>query len=207
MAQNRFAKYAQPQPQLGGVFIPKAGDPYKAKDDGRKDAELGLKRQALELRKQQFNAEQELRKQAADLRGANGPKLSPQAEKKRLNDQAMRSDLSAVEKQIGVVENLYNHHFKGVGPGSLLEYLGTPARKQFDSANELLSSMVKPLIRGPSEGSWTDADQAKLDKLVLGGSKLDADNEQRLSGLHALTDARKIKHGVPEKGWSVKRIK
>ncbi len=200
--------------QRGGVFIPKATDPYKGKEDSRQDAELGLKREGLALRRDQIASAEadrreanELRRQAFQLRQQEAKRGSPEMQKKTLGDQSMRSDLGGIQKQIARVEDLYNRNFRGVGPGSLLEYLPTPARSQFDTANELLSTSIKPLIRGPGEGTWTDADQAKLDKLILGGGRDDAANEESLRGLKALVQQRQAKHGAPAKGWTVKRIK
>lgn len=116
------------------------------------------------------------------------------------------SDLMATEKQVGRVKQLYDQDFKGVGPGSLLEYLPTPQRKRFDSANTMLSTMMKPLIRAPGEGPWTDADQARLDSLVLGGGRQDADNEERLRSIDTLLQQRKAKHS-PAGKWKVTRVK
>lgn len=140
---------------------------------------------------------------------AMGGKPSVQVVKKQLNDQAQLSDLNAVESQLGRVDELYKKNFKGVGPGSLLEYLPTPQRKQFDGSSEMLSMMMKPLIRAPGEGAWTDADQNRLDKMSPSGGNQDADNEERMRAIRNLIEFRRQKHGAPadKSGWSVKRIK
>ncbi len=98
----------------------------------------------------------------------------------------------AVERQLGVLEGLYNKNFKGVGPGSLLEYLPTQARRQFDAAANGMRPLLKPLVRDPGEGTFTDADQALLDQMIPQGSMQDSDNEQRIANIRAMIgDARK----------------
>mgnify|MGYP001029232988 CR=1 FL=1 len=98
----------------------------------------------------------------------------------------------AVERQLGVLESLYNKNFKGVGPGSLLEYLPTQARRQFDAAADGMRPLLKPLVRDPGEGTFSDADQALLDQMIPDGGRQDADNEQRIANIRAMiSDARK----------------
>src|SRR5262249_60720949 len=39
-------------------------------------------------------------------------------------------------------------------------------RRAISGATETLSAVIKPLIRKPGEGAWSDADQAKLSAIV-----------------------------------------
>lgn len=89
----------------------------------------------------------------------------------------------AVERQLQTIEGLYNKNFKGVGPGSLLEYLPTQSRKQFDEAANGMRPLLKPLIRSPGEGTFTDADQALLDQQIPQGGAQDSANEQRIANI------------------------
>jgi hypothetical protein len=141
--------------------------------------------------------------------GVLAPRKPSTAEVKQdLNNKAALADLVSVERQVGEVEKLYNQNFKGVGPGSLLEYLPTPARKQFDAATNALSPVLKPLIRGPGEGTWSDGDQRVLEKLIPDGGSLDADIEQRIKAIRGLIGDKKLKHGGAEAtGWKVTRTK
>jgi hypothetical protein len=137
---------------------------------------------------------------------AGGAILKPN--KQQLADKGALADLVSVERQVGEVEKLYNENFKGVGPGSLLEYLPTPARKQFDAATNALSPVLKPLIRGPGEGTWSDGDQKMLEKLIPNGGAMDGDIEQRIKAIRGLIGDKKLKHGGAEAtGWKVTRTK
>lgn len=132
--------------------------------------------------------------------GAAPPRKQTAAEvKSQLGLQEKARGAAALEQQLNVVEGLYNKNFKGVGPGSLLEYLPTPARRQFDAAVTGLRPLLKPLIRNPGEGTFTDADQALLDKQVPGGSLQDAENEQRIANLRRMIESAKGPAGAPQK--------
>lgn len=140
--------------------------------------------------------------------GAAPGKANPAEIKQGITNRNQLADLNAIDKQLGRVEQLYNENFKGVGPGSLLEYLPTQKSQQFNSANRFLSTMMKPLIRAPGEGAWTDADQARLDSLALSNRRMDGDNEEALRGIRTLIEERRKKHGAtPQSGWKVTRIK
>lgn len=118
----------------------------------------------------------------------------------------------AVEQQLRTIEGLYNKNFKGVGPGSLLEYLPTQSRKQFDEAANGMRPLLKPLIRSPGEGTFTDADQALLDQQIPNGGAQDAANEQRIANIrNMIANARRASAALGNGGGSlpqtIKRIK
>jgi hypothetical protein len=139
--------------------------------------------------------------------GALAPsKPSAAAEKQGITNRNTLADLVSVERQLGRVESLYDKGFKGVGPGSLLEYLPTPAGKQFDAATSALSPLLKPLIRGPGEGQWSDKDQEMLDTLIPDRRAMDGDIEERIKAIRGLITDKKAKHGGST-GWKVTRIK
>jgi len=129
--------------------------------------------------------------------------------KQQINNRNSLADLVSVERQINRLDELYKKDFKGVGPGSLLEYLPTPARKRFDAAGNGMRPLLKPLIREPGEGSWTEGDQALLDSLIPTGSAQDSETEERINNIRALIRDKRNKYGgnAPAKGWSIRRIK
>lgn len=117
----------------------------------------------------------------------------------------------AVERQLQTIESLYNKNFKGVGPGSLLEYLPTQTRRQFDEAANGMRPLLKPLIRSPGEGTFTDADQALLDQQIPNGGAQDAANEQRIANIrNMIANARRASTALGNGGslpQTIKRIK
>ena len=136
-----------------------------------------------------------------------GPAAKPPAMQKRaLAQKDNLADLVSPGRQLNDLERIYNKNFKGVGVGSLLEYLPTPARSQFDSAANGMRPLLKPLIRGPGEGAWSDKDQELLDSMIPSGSVQDSGNEQRLKQMRALLEDKRAKNGA-NAGWSVREIK
>jgi hypothetical protein len=110
----------------------------------------------------------------------------------------------AVERQLNVIEQLYKKNFKGIGPSSLLEYLPTQARTQFDAAANGMRPLLKPLIRSPGEGTFTDADQALLDEQIPQGSMQDANNEQRIANIREMiANARRLSAAMGGGGRTV----
>lgn len=125
---------------------------------------------------------------------ATGPGAKPSAarDKQAIAAEGKVRGAIAVERQLKRIRELYNKNFKGVGPGSLIEYLPTQSRRQFDAAANNLRPLLKPLIRDPGEGSFTEGDQALLDQLIPQGGMQDAENEERFRGLEAMVaDARR----------------
>lgn len=159
-----------------------------------------------------------IRKTRAERIKAERDAARPDAEEaKRLEENRKQiSDLSAVAKQLNRVQELYSQDLKGVGIGSLGEYLPTPKMERFHSQAKALAVMMKPLIRGPGEGTWTDKDQELLDRLVPSRFKPDLDNEERIETAKRFLMEKFEKYGggarrVPVKpkqqrlpdGWSI----
>lgn len=71
-----------------------------------------------------------------------------------------QSNLTALARQFGVVQDRYNRDLKGVGPASLLEYLPLPRNKAFNSAASGLSEVAQASFRVPGVGSQSDLELA-----------------------------------------------
>jgi hypothetical protein len=147
--------------------------------------------------------------QMAGVGGASpGGKMSGQRDKQAIaNESKLRAAL-AVERQMRDLRAKYEKNFKGVGPGSLIEYLPTQARKSFDAASNGMRALLKPLVRGPGEGAFTDADQALLDSMIPNGGAYDSDNEQRFRNIEGLVqDARRGAGTLRQVTPTIKRIR
>lgn len=91
-------------------------------------------------------------------------------------------------------------------------------RNNITGATEALAAAIKPLIRGPGEGVWTDADQARLVSIVgdLAQSSSKEEFKQRLNavrdrvssnfGLDIPFDAMSDKPAAGGGGWSMERL-
>lgn len=139
----------------------------------------------------------EIREKAANAEKAEREARRPSGEglKRQQADSDALADLRSVAKQMNRVQELYNQDLKGSGIGSIGEYLPTPRNRRFDSQAGALATLLKPLIRGPGEGTWTDADQRLLDRLVPSSWAPDIDNEERFETIKRLVGERAAKHG------------
>lgn len=144
-------------------------------------------------------AEANARKAEADL-AATG-------RKEAAGNRAALADLGLLSKQLNRVQELYRSDLAGSGLSSIGEYLPSPKNQRFDSQARNLAALLKPLIRGPGEGTWTDADQKMLDRLVPSSWASDTDNQERFESLKRLIGERATKYGgsfdrVPVEGGS-----
>lgn len=121
----------------------------------------------------------------------------PEAAKREAENRGQVHDLKAVAQQLNRVQELYRQDLQGVSLGSLGEYLPTPKMERFQSQAKALAVMMKPLIRGPGEGTWTDKDQALLDRLVPDRNKPDEDNEERIETAKRFLMGKFEKYGAP----------
>lgn len=179
-------------------------------DDARKsrlEADTAAATQADVIRKaraERIRAERE----------ANQP--SPEEIKRRADNRSQVQDLRMVAEQLNHVQQLYAKDLRGTGVGSVAEYLPTPKMQRFEAQAKALAVLLKPLIRAPGEGPWTDKDQALLDRLVPTRFTSDKDNEDRLQSTKRFIMSKVRKHGgearlVPAEpkrpalpdGWSI----
>ncbi|HEX8418567.1 MAG TPA: hypothetical protein VF638_00985 [Sphingomonas sp.] len=132
---------------------------------------------------------------------APAPRLSAAESKAQVALSAKLRGAMSVERQLRDIRSQYDKNFKGVGPASLLEYLPTQQRKQFDATANGMRPLLKPLVRDPGEGAFTDADQALLDSLIPDGGKMDSENEQRFRNIEGMiSDARRNAVKAPPAG-------
>lgn len=165
------------------------------------ESEIVNDRERVRLDRQQFTAGLAEKGLMLDPQGNVVPRpggsvlpSKPDA-KQRVADERQISDLRSVANQLNRVQELYSNDFKGAGLGSVGEYLPTSRRQRFDSQNRALATLMKPLIRGPSEGTWTDADQALLDRLVPSSWAPDLDNEERIATAKRFIEEKVAKFG------------
>lgn len=116
----------------------------------------------------------------AILAERNARRPDPETAKRNDENAKQIHDLKAIAQQLNRVQELYRQDLQGVGIGSLGEYLPTPKMERFQSQAKALAVMLKPMIRAPGEGPFTDKDQEILDRLVPDRNKPDADNEERI---------------------------
>ena len=118
--------------------------------------------------------------------GAMPPRQSAPVVKQQMALQGKARGAESVERALNDLQKLYDRDFKGVGPGSLLEYLPTQRRSTFDAAAEGLRPLLKPMIRDPGEGAFTEGDQALLDRMIPNGGMMDGANEQRFKNIRGM---------------------
>jgi hypothetical protein len=104
----------------------------------------------------------------------------------------------SIERMLNRVSRLYNRDLKGVGPGSVLEYLPSQRNSQFNEAANAMRPFLKGIIRDPGEGAFTDADQALLNSLVPDTHQLDGANEERMRQLRGIISDARRNAGVPD---------
>ncbi|GAO78645.1 hypothetical protein [Sphingopyxis sp. C-1] len=77
-------------------------------------------------------------------------------------DAAKVGTLKTVIDQINHIENLFNEHQKGVGLGSVLDYLPTQGNTAFDTAGAGLADLGTAAFKVPGMGPQSDADAARF---------------------------------------------
>ena len=165
------------------------------------ESEIVNDRERVRLDRQQFEAGLAEKGLMLDARGnvvprPGGSVLPPKPDaKQQIADKRQIDDLRTVANQLNRVQELYNSDFRGSGLSSVGEYLPTPRNQRFDSQTKALATLMKPLIRGPNEGTWTDADQALLDRLVPNSWAPDLDNEERIASAKRFIEEKVAKHG------------
>ncbi len=196
---------AQARQNPGGAIIKRAdpGAAYEAPkailDIQRTEQQIALDRiradresqlDPLKVRVAQLavqKAEQELRK---------GPTLSDGQMAAAANAKAKITGALELQRQLNRIKTIYDADFKGWGPiQSVMEVLPTGPNQRFSAVGESMRASLKPIIRGPSEGSFTDSDQALLDSLIPQPGSSDPKNEERFSELQARIDAAKSMFG------------
>ena len=116
------------------------------------------------------------------INGLNEVKViqeAPKAEKGAVNKETAAMN---VARQLGELRTIFNRSFAGAGPmQSLSEFLPSDDRQKFQALVRTMRADLKPLIRGPGEGTFTEGDQRLLDELLPDPNRFDAYNEQIFS--------------------------
>ena len=87
-----------------------------------------------------------------------------------------------VQRQLTELRTIYDRSFKGA---DAFEYLPSADKSRFQAIARSMRADLKPLIRGPGEGTFTEGDQALLDQLIPNPDEFDAYNEQIFDELDA----------------------
>ncbi len=124
---------------------------------------------------------------------------------------ARQQNLTALAAKYAEVKGMYDKNLKGVGPGSLLEYLPLPANKAFDSAAAGMSDLAMAAFRVPGVGAQSDADQRNF---MRANEPHAADQDQQIEAKLGNIRNRIKAAGVPipgeadaAAGWKITRIK
>jgi hypothetical protein len=183
--------------QLGRPVIRSNPQPSPQTGPQRQKDEIAVRRDQLNLGVDSATSGDRIRKARAERiaaeRAANQP--NPEDAKIRAGNKGQRADLKMIAQQLNRVQQLYNKDLKGVGIGSVAEYLPTPKMQRFEAQAKALAVLLKPLIRNPGEGTWTDADQKLLDRLVPTRFTSDTDNVERIETAKRFLMGKFAKHG------------
>jgi len=139
------------------------------------------------------------------IMGADG---QPMAEKipgtKSPNDPPPQTvgNIMSVIDQINHIEALFNKHQKGVGLGSIAEYLPTQGNKAFDTAGAALGDMGTAAFKVPGLGSQSDQDAARF-VAANQPSRWDTDSEvlEKLGALKRRVNNTLEAMGLPPAKW------
>ena len=146
-----------------------------------------------------------------------GKPAKPTAAMQAAQSPQRKAALDALSRQIQMVRGLYNKNFKGVGPGSLLEYLPTQSTKEFNSAAAGLSDQAQNAFRTPGIGSQSDRELAAfIAANQPSSSDFDSANEQKIKNIEGRLIPQRRALGLPDQapplnggsdGWKIERVK
>lgn len=142
----------------------------------------------------------------ANKRAASGQRISEGLQ--NLNKMAETYNDAAFENSLGPLQGSTPDNLIGQGVVNVARLIGeagnaaqggnaTPneVRNNIVGATEALAAAIKPLIRGPGEGVWTDADQARLVSIVGDLSQASTKKEYKRR-LNAVRDRVKANFGL-----------
>lgn len=198
------------------VYRQRPPEPAPQTAPQRRKDELDADRASTDAEVARATREDQIRKARAERikaeRDASRP--APEEAARQKENQGQLADLNMIAQQLNRVQELYNNDLKGSGVGSVAEYLPTPKMQRFEAQSRALAVLLKPLIRSPGEGPWTDKDQALLERLVPTRFTSDLDNEERIVAAKRFIAEKAKKHGgrtrsepiggpsLPD-GWSI----
>lgn len=125
--------------------------------------------------------------------------LSPDAfEQRRRDAQAKLLAAENLQRQLDSMRAIYSEHFEGWGPRSFGNSIfPTEPNQRFQAVADAMRVDLKPLIRLPGEGVWTDADQRLLNDLTPSPGNWDSRNEGTFNEIQARIDASRDRY-APE---------
>lgn len=124
------------------------------------------------------------------------PNRSPEATKRKAEDRDQLADYRIIAQQINRVQELFNKDLRGKRiDKSVGQLLPTPKMQRFEAQSNALAVLLKPMIRSPGEGPWTDKDQALLDRLTPSRFTSDVDNVERIKAAKRFLAGKAQKHG------------
>lgn len=190
------------------------------------DPKIALRIQALEELERRNKLGPDAAKMLAGFRAQGITKSKPiqqQTNEDRLETAKARDDarksmdlLLKVEPQLKRVRELYGKTLKGAGPlKSIREYLPGQDNAAFDNAVATLTTLSRPTMRTPGEGSMSDFESKMAVAPMPGRYKFDGANEESLTGLQRLIDesrpiyAKRLglptppPRGTSSDGWSI----
>lgn len=142
----------------------------------------------------------------ANKKSASGQRISEGLQ--NLNKMAETYNDAAFENSLGPLQGSTPDNLIGQGVVNVARLIGeagnaaqggnaTPneVRNNIVGATEALAAAIKPLIRGPGEGVWTDADQARLVSIVGDLSQASTKKEYKRR-LNAVRDRVKANFGL-----------
>ena len=126
----------------------------------------------------------------------NAPEIIKARNQRRNNNSDQLADFRIIAQQVNRVQELFNKDLRGKSPGkSVGQLLPTPKMQRFEAQAAALAVLLKPMIRSPGEGTWTDKDQALLDRLVPTRFTSDTDNIERITSAKRFLQGKVSKHG------------
>ncbi len=128
-----------------------------------------------------------------------------------------KAAMDALSRQLQMARGLYDKNLKGVGPGSLLEFLPTPQTRAFNSAAAGLSDQAQNVFRTPGLGSQSDKELAAfIAANQPSASNFDSEIEQKFKNIEGRLIPQRRALGLPDyappingkdDGWKIERVK
>jgi hypothetical protein len=159
-------------PKMGGFDMNNLPNPYQpvtAANNLRIDpaAKAQMGRKAVEM---EASANMELDKKRAEANIEIEKEGAKNAQSKATKISSLSSAIDSIDAISEIAPNAPSGRLEGFA-ASVANEAGYPTDKSIGQADlepkiELLTTALKDYIRSPGEGTWTDADQRKLDRLA-----------------------------------------
>lgn len=148
---------------------------------------------------------------------ANRPQAKMPAAQAAAQSPQRKAALDAIARQLQRTRELYNKNLRGVGPGSIMEFLPTATNQQFNSAAAGLSDQAQNAFRTPGVGSQSDRELAAfIAANQPSASDFDKTIEQKFGNIEGRLIPQRRALGLPDwpaplagdnSGWKIERVK